>query len=165
MKSDEEICEKHIEYVYKYLRCITRNEEIAKDITQETFYSAIKYLDTYKGDCKLETWLCKIAKNEWYKFCNKNSKWEFVDTENIDLVVTDSNDLEFEVVNKESVKEIYRIIYSFEEETRQIMLLRLEMGMSFKEIGNVFAKTENWARVKFYRGKQKIVEVLRNERD
>lgn len=163
MKKLEEMCKEYNNIIYKYLFCITHNKEIAEDLTQETLYKALKNIRSFRGDCKINTWLCKIAKNEWYMYLNKNKKHKMV---SIDEAITISNgeNLDDKITSNDLKRRLYKEIYKLDNEVSQIMLLRLEDDMSFKEIGEIFNKNETWARVKFFRGKQKIKEGLRDER-
>ena len=72
--------------------------------------------------------------------------------------------LEEEFINKQDLQFVYEQIKKFDKDIKEIFYLRLLAGMSFKEIGEIKGKTEVWARVNFYRGKQKIKEVEENER-
>ena len=74
MQNMEQIYEQYFQTVYKYLFCLTRNNDISEELTQETFYKAVKKIDTYRGECKISVWLCQIAKNLWYDYCKKNKK-------------------------------------------------------------------------------------------
>ena len=74
MQDIEKIYKEYFETVNKYLFCLTRNNDISEELTQETFYKAVKKIDTYKGECKISVWLCQIAKNLWYDECRKNKK-------------------------------------------------------------------------------------------
>ena len=74
MQDIEKIYEEYFETVNKYLFCLTKNYDIAEELTQETFYRAVKKIGTYKGECKISVWLCQIAKNLWYDEWRKNKK-------------------------------------------------------------------------------------------
>nr|WP_301281489.1 RNA polymerase sigma factor [Anaerocolumna aminovalerica] len=67
----EEIYSEYFEDVYRYVLCLCRNESIAEDITQETFFKALKNIDSFKGDCKMSVWLCQIAKNSYFSYLKK----------------------------------------------------------------------------------------------
>ena len=74
MQDMEQIYKQYFETVYKYLFCLTHNRNISEELTQETFYRAVKKIGTYKDNCKISVWLCQIAKNLWYDECRKNKK-------------------------------------------------------------------------------------------
>ena len=74
MQNMEEIYEQYSKTVNKYLFCLTHDSDISEELTQETFYKAIKKIGTYRGECKMAVWLCQIAKNLWYDYCRKNKR-------------------------------------------------------------------------------------------
>ncbi len=152
----EKIYKEYFKTVYKYLFCLTHNNDISEELTQETFYKAMKKIDTYKGESKMSVWLCQIAKNLWYNEYKKNKK---VTSEEELLNVQDLEILEEELVLKEEKLSLYERLQYLDEKTREVMYLRLTGELSFKEIGVIMKKTENWARVTFYRGKTKLKEV------
>lgn len=158
MQDIEKIYEEYFETVNKYLFCLTHNNDISEELTQETFYKAVKKINTYKGECKMSVWLCQIAKNLWYDQCRKNKK--FVNVEEKDLLnVQALNTLEEQVISNEEKISLYKNMQRLDEKTREVIYLRITGELSFKEIGLILNKTENWARVTFYRGKNSLKEV------
>lgn len=158
MQDIEQIYKEYFETVNKYLFCLTHSNDIAEELTQETFCKVVKKIDTYKGDCKMSVWLCQIAKNLWYDRCRKNKK--MVNVEENDLLNLQSLDITEDIVilNEEKML-LYKKMQNLDEKTREVIYLRITGELSFKEIGIILDKTENWARVTFYRGKQKLKEV------
>lgn len=165
MQDIEQIYEQYFETVYKYLFCLTRNSDIAEELTQETFYRAVKKIHTFKEDCKISVWLCQIAKNLWYDECRKHKK--IIETsEEIFLEIQAPNNVtEEKIVQNEEKMELYKKLQKLDEKTREVIYLRITGELSFKEIGTILNQTENWARVTFYRGKQKLKEGDENERE
>ena len=158
MQNIEKIYEEYFETVNKYLFCLTHNNDISEELTQETFYKAVKKIDTYKGECKMSAWLCQIAKNLWYDQCRKNKN--FVDKREEELLnVQALNTLEEYVIANDEKISLYKKMQYLDEKTREVMYLRITGELTFKEIGIILNKTENWARVTFYRGKNKLKEV------
>lgn len=158
MQDIEEIYKKYFETVNKYLFCLTHNNNISEELTQETFYKAVKKINTYKGECKMSVWLCQIAKNLWYDQCRKNKKFVNIDEANL-LNIQDLNILEDQVILKDEKVSLFKKMQNLDEKTREVMYLRITGELSFKEIGLILNKTENWARVTFYRGKKSLKEV------
>lgn len=156
MQDIEQIYKQYFETVNKYLFCLTHNYDISEELTQETFYRAVKKIDTYKGDCKISVWLCQIAKNLWYDYCRKNKKIanEEEMTEMLSLEKTEE-----QVLLKEEKMLLYQKMQKLDKETREVIYLRITGELNFKEIATILNKTENWARVTFYRGKNKLKEV------
>ena len=158
MQDIEKIYEEYFETVNKYLFCLTHNNDISEELTQETFYKAVKKINTYKGECKVSVWLCQIAKNLWYDQCRKNNKIKFIDEK--DLFNLHSLDtIEEQIISKDEKISLYQKLQKLDNNTREVMYLRITGELSFKEIGIIMNKTENWARVTFYRGKNKLKEV------
>ena len=157
MQDMEQIYMQYFETVNKYLFCLTHNNDISEELTQETFYKAVKKIDTYKGECKMSVWLCQIAKNLWYDYCKKNKKVISVEEELLGSYSTDTTE-ERVILNDEKIS-LFRKIQKLDEKTREVIYLRITGELSFKEIGIILNKTENWARVTFYRGKNQLKEV------
>lgn len=157
MQDMEQIYIQYFETVNKYLFCLTHNNDISEELTQETFYKAVKKIDTYKGDCKMSVWLCQIAKNLWYDYCKKNKKVISVDEELLESYSTDT--IEEKVILNDEKISLFRKLQKLDEKTREVIYLRITGELSFKEIGIILNKTENWARVTFYRGKNQLKEV------
>ncbi len=143
--------------VYKFLVCLTHNKEIAEDLTQETFYKAIMNIDKFKGNCKMSVWLCEIAKNLWLNELKKRKKITFTDVDTIEIYHQYSIDEEVE--NKKEIEKLNKKISMLDKEVQKVVYLKLYGGMTFKEIGSILGKSEVWARVNFYRAKQKLKEV------
>ncbi len=164
MQNIENVYLEHSKLVYKYLFCLTHNSEIAEELTQDTFIQALKNIDKFKGDCKISTWLCKIAKNLWYKELKKMKKLDTIPIDEISQKIkNDDNNLEEEVINKAEKEELYKKIENLSEGLKEIIYLRIIGELSFKQIGEILGKNENWARVNFYRGKEKMKEGGYNE--
>ena len=159
MQDIEKIYEECFETVNKYLFCLTHNNDISEELTQETFYKAVKKIDTYQGECKMSVWLCQIAKNLWYDQCRKNKKIINTDENDVMLNLQNINSVEDSVISDDEKLYIYKKMQKLDERTREVIYLRISGELSFKEIGIILNKTENWARVTFYRGKNKLKEV------
>ena len=158
MQDIEKIYKEYFETVNKYLFCLTHNNDISEELTQETFCKAVQKIHTYKGECKMSVWLCQIAKNLWYDQCRKNKK--ILKTEESELLeVQDLTSLEEQIISNDEKITLYKKMQSLDEKTREVMYLRITGELTFKEIGVILNKTENWARVTFYRGKNKLKEV------
>lgn len=152
----EEIYKKYQKIVYKYLMCLTKNSDIAEELTQETFYKMIKKINTYKGQANISVWLCEIAKNLWYDELRKKKR-KIISSEETEEIMSEEN-IEEDYISKEKVLKIKENIDKLDNLTQRVLYLRLNSDLSFKEIGEILGKSEIWARVTFYRGKQKVKE-------
>lgn len=147
--------------VYKFLNSLTHNKEISEDLTQETFCKAIVNIDNFKGSCKLSVWLCEIAKNLWLNELKKQKKVAFTDIDTLELYNQYSIDEELE--NKRYIENLHQKISKLDKNIQKIIYLKLYGNMTFKEIGEILQKSEVWARVNFYRAKQKMKGVENDE--
>ena len=147
------IYEQNAEQVFKYLMVLCRNADIADELTQETFYQAVRSIDSYNGECKMSVWLCQIAKHTYYKFVDKQVKQP-----QSPPLLNQVPSLENKLIEGEDKIALYRTIHLLKEPYKEIVLLRILGGLSFKEIGEIHLKNENWARVTFYRAKLKLRE-------
>ena len=152
----EKMCNLHYKYVKSYALSLCLNETLAEDITQETFYNAIKKIDTFKNDCKLETWLCSIAKNI---FLNQKRKKQTESISDYPNLVADSN-IEESIIKDESVKRILAEAVKLETPYKEAFYMKVLGDMPYSAIADVFSKTENWARVTYFRAKKQIEERM-----
>lgn len=156
----KKVCEEYYQTVYGYLVSITGgNVDLAEELTQETFYRAIKASGKFRGDCKMSTWLCQIAKFTFYQHLDKKKRRNEVSVDDA-IEVAAKQQIEKDYISNEQKLEIYKKIQQMESPTKDVLMLRLSGELSFKEIGEILGKTENWARVTFYRGKQMIGKEL-----
>ena len=164
MQDIEEIYKQHSNTVYKYLFCLTGKEDIAEEITQETFAIAVKEIYKFKGNCKISVWLCQIAKHLWYKELKKRNKNVNVSFEEINEDVLYDETLEESICAKEEKLKLFKDMQKLDEKSREVMYLRMIGNLNYEEIGEILGKTSNWSRVTFYRAKQKIREENKNEK-
>ncbi|MBQ9165364.1 MAG: sigma-70 family RNA polymerase sigma factor [Oscillospiraceae bacterium] len=155
MQSMEEIYQAHCQTVYRYLLSLTRDEHLAEELTQETFYQAVKSVHRFDGSCKMTTWLCSIAKHQLQAYHRKHPPREEL-TER-DLIASSP---EGDVLSAAGRVQLLQKLHNLEEPGREVMYLRLFGDLSFREIGQVLNKTENWARVTYYRAKERLRKEL-----
>ncbi len=162
MQNIEEVYKQYSNTVYKYLFCLTGKEEIAEDLTQETFAIAIKQINKFRGDCKISVWLCQIAKHLWYKELKKSKKNKNISINDLNEEIEEAQTTEDIICEKEEKLKLFKDMQKLDEQSKEVMYLRMVGNLNFIEIGEILGKTPNWARVTFYRAKQKIREVNEN---
>ena len=151
MQSMDEIYQQYAQTVYGFLLAQTRDENLAEELTQETFYQAIRTSNRFDESCKVSTWLCAIAKNVLFTYRRKHPV-----TEEMDETLPAGASTENEALGNLGRMEVLRLLHGLPEPGREVMYLRVFGGLSFAEIGEVHGKSENWARVTFYRAKEKL---------
>ena len=146
----------HARMVYCFLKSLCYDDETAEELTQETFYQAVRCANKYDGTCKVSTWLCQIAKHLWYQEQERKKKKGTKLLE--DNLISDNKLPDEEICIREEKMELFRKVHILDETAKEVVLLRVTGAFSFREIGEIFGKNENWARVTFYRAKQKIMK-------
>ena len=143
----------HAQTVYKFLLSQCHDPHLAEELTQETFYQAVRSIDRFDGGCKVSVWLCQIAKHLWYQHLRKaNRETELPEESELPLVPS----AEEETMDRSGQLDLLRRVHQLPEPGREVVYLRAFGGLSFREIGDVLGKTETWARVTFYRGKERL---------
>ena len=162
MQNMEEIYKQHSNTVYKYLFCLTHSEDTAEELTQETFAIAVKEINRFKGNCKISVWLCQIAKHLWYKKLKKEKRENKVSFEDLNIELVEEDTTEEIICKKEDNLTLFKNIQKLDAISREIIYLRMFGNLNFIEIGEILGKTANWARVNFYRAKEKMKEESKN---
>lgn len=171
MDSLEKIYKENARIVYRYLLSLTHNSDLAEELTQETFYQAVKNVDRFDHSCRVSTWLCSIAKNQLRKHQRKESRHSLSVPESAENEAEDilsetagkADSAENQVLSNWNRVEILQRIHLLPDPGREVLYLRIFGCLSFREIGEVMGKSENWARVTYYRGKLKLREVMNDE--
>ena len=149
----EEIYQAHARTVYKFLLSQCHDADLAEELTQETFYQAVRSIDRFNGSCKVSVWLCQIAKHAWLTHCRRQRRRE-------PEPELREEGPEERLAEKETAMEVHQVLHSLPEPYREVFALRVLGELSFREIGALFQKTESWARVTFHRARLKIKEAL-----
>ena len=153
-----EVYDLYFRDVYRYALSLARNESVAEEVTQETFYKALQKLHTFDGKCKVSVWLCQIAKNTYISMRRQDK--QLAPYSDIELF-PENGSMEESYSDKEAVFAIHKVLHSLEEPYKEVFSLRTFGELSFKQIGQLFGKTESWARVTYHRAKLKIKEELK----
>lgn len=150
------VYDKYFKDVYKYVLSLTLNESVAEEVTQETFFKAIKNLDKFDGRCTLFVWLCQIAKNTFFTNYQKSKRFSSIE----EHLMKTSDCFEESLLDRESAFEIHKVLHTLEEPYKEVFSLRVFSELSFRQIAELFNKTESWARVTYHRAKLKIQEEM-----
>ncbi len=151
----DELYKENAKIVFHYLYSICKDEQLTEDLVQETFLQAYKSLERFNGSCKISTWLCQIAKHLLYQYWNKHEKQELIP---IDDKLPTENNMEQQILNRIELVDVLRDLHNLPEQMREVMYLRALGDLSYKEIGEIMGKSENWARVTFYRAKEALLK-------
>ena len=162
-KELDEIYRLYASDVYHFILKLSQDETLAMDILQDTMLKAITSIDKFKGECSMKTYLCTIARNEYYNHLKR------ADNRNLPLEAAQNaaadEPLEHRISDKMQAMQLHRMLHRLDEPYKEIFMLRVFAELKFSEIGSLFGKSENWARVTFFRAKAKMLELLQNEED
>lgn len=167
MQDMDAVYRQHAQTVFKYLMLLTHEADLAEELTQETFYQAVRSIDRFDESCKITTWLCAIAKNQYFSYMKKHVRMQ-ADSD-VDRMVAGAGiteaamSAEQEVIQQVGQMELLKKLHVFPEPGREVLYLRMFGNLSFREIGEVMGKTENWARVTFFRARTNLRKELEKD--
>ena len=155
---NEESWREHTRLVSRYIYRLCGDAGLTEELTQETFYQAVRSAKSYRGESRPEVWLCGIAHNVWRKYAEKHSRRLAGEQPlPVEDVIPDGGELPGErLERREEAMELYSAMQRLSGEVREVMYLRILGELSFAEIARVTGRTENWARVTYYRGRQRL---------
>lgn len=154
----ERLYQENFSSVYHYLLRLCRNQDLAEELTSETFFKAIKAVSQFDQRCNVSSWLCQIAKYTYYDYLRKNKR--LVGLESLSELQSFDMNIEAQLMDSITSKEICKKIQTLEEPYKKVFMLRIVQEMSFKRIGQEFGKTENWACVTYHRARKKLKEEM-----
>ncbi len=155
--------EQYYEDVFRFLRGLSADEHLSEELTQETFYRALKSFDNYRGDADIRIWLCSIAKNLYYTQYKKQKR--FTPEENIEEYQAEDKNFLDVIADRETAFRIHRILHDMQEPYKEVFSLRIFGELPFGDIGALFGKSQHWACVTYHRAKEKIREKMEKERE
>ncbi|MFD5021881.1 RNA polymerase sigma factor [Paenibacillus sp. NPDC058367] len=157
-KSDEleGVYDQYFRDVYIFVLSLSRDEQIAEEITQETFFKALKRIDQFRGDCKMSVWLCQIAKNTYFSYMDGQRKLASLAVQEEE----GSINLEQKLIDQTEAMRIHKVLHVLNEPYKEVFMLRLFGELSFDHISQIFGRTESWARVTYHRARLRIQNLL-----
>ena len=153
----DEIYREYGKVVYYYLLSLSRDEALSEELTQETMFRAIMNIGSFRGECKMTTWLCQIAKNLWLEHQKKSHRT--VPLEETALFA--ESDMTVALEERDTAGQILRHLHELEEPYKEVFLLHALSDIPLKEISKLFGKSESWARVTYYRARAMITARLK----
>ena len=121
---------------------------------------AIKSIDKFRGDCDMRVWLCQIAKNTYLSYLKKNKRVSSIDDLDLEDIPTADSLVETQISEQEDARQIRKILHEMGEPYKEVFMWRVFGELSFKEIGNLYEKTDNWACVTYHRARKMIQRRL-----
>jgi len=163
----EKLYREYFTPVYRYALSLVHDPDLAEEITQETFFRALRKIDDYRGEASLKVWLCQIAKNLCFDLAKRQAKMTPLMTQEEDVAAScyeipadRESSPEEQLLRKQTMMKIHRILHDLKEPYKEVFQLRTFGDLSYAEIGELFGKSESWARVTYYRSRMMIKEEL-----
>ena len=154
MPDFEEVYRLYFADVYRYILALSRDGAVAEEITQETFFRALATINTFRGDCQLRVWLCQIARNLYTDLCRERRRFQDSPAE------AEDGGIEEGFADRDTAKRLHALLHALPEPYKEVFSLRTFGELSFAHIGELFQKSESWARVTYFRARQKLKEGL-----
>ena len=152
MPDFEAVYRQYFADVYKYALALSRDEQTAEEVTQETFFKALTAIDSLRGDCQLRVWLCQIARNQYLTLCRERKKFTDAEPEPGDSGIEEG------FADREDARRLHILLHALPEPYKEVFSLRTFGELPFSQIGELFGKTESWARVTYFRARRKLKE-------
>ncbi|KAA1184284.1 RNA polymerase sigma factor [Paenibacillus sp. B2(2019)] len=161
-KSDEleGVYDQYFRDVYIFVLSLSRDEQIAEEITQETFFKALKRIDQFRGDCKMSVWLCQIAKNTYFSYIDGQRRFASLAVQEEE----GSINLEQKLIDQTEALRVHKVLHVLNEPYKEVFMLRLFGELSFDHISQIFGRTESWARVTYHRARLRIQNLLMEDK-
>lgn len=158
-EASEKLYEANYMRVFSYVMTLSGDRHLAEEITQETFYRAFTRQKSFRGESDEVTWLCAIAKNLFVDEKRRQSRRGSAPEDS----ASQEEGIEQALEDKDTSFRIHLALHSLEEPYREVFELRVFGELAFQQIGKIFGKTENWARVTYHRARIKLKERLVEE--
>ena len=153
----EKIYIRYFNDVFFFLKKLSKDENIAEEITSETFFKAMRSIDSFRGETDIRVWLCQIAKNCYFSHLKKQQR--VVDIDSLELT-DDKDTIEEQILSRSDAMQIHLLLHNLDEPYKEVFMLRVFGELSFKQIAEIFQKTDNWACVTYHRARNKILEQM-----
>ena len=164
MTDFEKLYRTYFNDVYLYILRLSGNEHTAEEITSDTFFHAMQSIDRFRGDCDVRVWLCQIAKNRYYSYIRKNNRTESVDEDELREIPDLSPNADENCARREEIENVQTILHTINEPYKEVFMWRVYAELSFRQIGQIFGKNENWACVTYHRARKMIQARLEEKK-
>lgn len=160
MADFEELYTLYARRLYRFLIALTGDASVAEELTQQTFYKAFLHIDQYEGRSGPYTWLCQIGKNAWFSECRRSQKYADACVED----VAAEEQVDEEVIRRDETRRAVCALRELPSPYQDVLVLRIYGDLPFGEIASLFAKSESWAKVTFFRGKEKLRQRMEEQK-
>lgn len=161
----EQIYSTYFKSVYRYIWKLSGDEHVAEEITSETFLKAMKSIGDFRGQCDMRVWICQIAKNTYYPYLKKSHRTVSVDETELQCISDPDAFVEEQIGTQDEARQIRKVLHTMPDPYKEVFMWRVFGELSFKEIGALYSKTDNWACVTYHRARKMIQDRLEESND
>ena len=165
MTEFEKIYRTYFRDVLLYIRRLSNDDHMAEEITSETFYKAMRSIDSFRGDCDIRVWLCQIAKNCYYTYLKKQRWVDSIEDAILADISSQDETVEERLSRQDEAMQIQKILHDISDPYKEIFMWRVFAELNYKQIGRLFGKSENWACVTYHRARNMIRERLEDSKN
>jgi RNA polymerase sigma-70 factor (ECF subfamily) len=158
--AQDELVRRHIDAAYRVALSLTRDPDVAADVVQDAFVKAFGSLDGFRGDASLRTWIVAITANEARGFFRRSQRRKEASLDAATEVASVQPDPAERAVTESEAARARAELEKLPEKQRLSVTLRIEEGMSFREIGSVVGSSEGAARVNYFHGIRRLRELM-----
>lgn len=161
--SFEEVYEQYFHDIYRYILSLSQSHDIAEEITSDTFFKAMRAIEKFRGECDIRVWLCQIAKNCYCTYLKKQK--HIIDVENSMLlnIEDSSQNIEQEISDRDEATQLRKLLHEIPQPYQEVFMWRVFASLNFKQIGQIFHKTDNWACVTYHRARAMLRQKLEEQ--
>ena len=144
--------------VFLYVCKLSGDRDIADDITAETFFRAMNAIDSFRGDCDIRVWLCRMAKNIYFSSLNAKKRQLPLEEE---LLPDEAPAADERLADASEAQTLRRLVHELAEPYKEVFMLRVFSELDFRSIGELFGRSDNWACVIYHRAKKRITQRMK----
>ncbi len=163
MTEFEEIYRTYFDDVYLYICRLSGDKDLAEEVTSEAFFKAMRAISSFRGDCDIRVWLCQIAKNCYYTHQKKTRQTDIMDNVELSELPSGESAVEEQCIKHDEAAAIRTVLHNVSEPYKEVFMWRVFAELSFRQIGQLFGKSENWACVTYHRAKTMIKSRLEDK--
>lgn len=158
------LMETYGEAVWNYAYFLSRSGAVADDIAQETFIRAYKYMNQYRGEASVKTWLLRIARNRWYSYRSTS----FI--KRVILKPEISSDTSVQSAEDEALKqslstEVWKLVFQLPLKYREVLILAIHYELTMEQLADTLGISLSAAKSRLQRARRKANELWRRSPD
>ena len=161
----EQVYEAYFRDVYRYILGLSGDAHLAEEITADTFFKALRSIDKFRGECDIRVWLCQIAKNSYYSHVKRAGRTLPTETALSHTTPDPTPPLDEQLADRDAARQIQSLLHTLPDPYKEVFLWRVYAELSFKQIGELFGKTDNWACVTYHRARMMLKSRLEEQHE